>query len=158
PLSTPYQSMRGAHPEPSHYMLNRELRLPHLSILHLHPVRPGLRPRGDHAMDLIADEMDRRAVVEGEPGGDLAGAHPLVVPGPALRLAVVVDDAAPGEKSEAWDHAEAPLIGIRESLLEPADASGAHPGEDDASLPGLPQPLRQPPLAPDAQHALGVAA
>src|SRR3954454_13297616 len=129
-LRAPYRSVRGAHPEPSHYMLNRQRLLPYLSILHLHPVRPGPRPRGDHAMDLIAEEVHRRAVVEGEPGSDLAGAHPLVVPGAALRIAVVVDDAAPGEKSETLDHSEVPFVGVRECSLEPADGSGAHPGED----------------------------
>src|SRR3954452_10243411 len=103
-LRAPCQSVRGAHPEPSHYMLNRQRLLPRLSVLHLHPVGPGPRPRGDDAMDAVANEVDRRAVVEGEPGGDLAGAHPLVVPGAALRIAVVVDDAAAGKKSEAWDH------------------------------------------------------
>src|SRR5437763_13984734 len=106
-------------------MLNRQRRLPHLSIFQPHPVRRDPRPRGDHAMDLIADEMDRRAVVDGEPGGDLTGAQPPVVLGTALWIAAVVGATAPGQKSQALDDPEIPFIGVREPLLEPADGSGA---------------------------------
>src|SRR5205823_735115 len=99
----------------------------HRSIFHSDPVRRNPRPRGDHAMDLVADEVDRRSVVDGEPGGELAGAQPPVVLGTALRITVVVGATAPREKTEALNGPEVPFIGVREPLLEPADGSGAHP-------------------------------
>src|SRR5436305_1316613 len=109
-------------------------------------------------MQVVAEEVESDAVLDGIPGEQLAAAHEFVIGGAARGLPVIVRAAAPGEKTETLQRTQIAVERVRQSLLEPADGSGADAGEDDAGGPGLAQDLGQPPLAPDAQHALGVAA
>jgi hypothetical protein len=47
--------------------------------------------------------------------------------------------AAPGEKTKTLERTQIAVERIGQSLLEPADGSGADAGEDDARGPGLAQ-------------------
>src|SRR5262245_51362758 len=77
---------------------------------------------------------------------------------PSLNFAVVMGTATSRQKSQASQRTQSVGEGIGETLLEPADRAGAHAGEDDPRLPRLAQDFFHPPIFPDGNQALGVAA
>src|SRR6478672_336108 len=101
----------------------------------LDAVRTGSHARAHDAVELAADEVQRRAVV-----GRIPRRHPLLdareVLGPAAGLAVVVDAVGPRQEAEALDPRRAPVEG-RDRLLEPAQRAGAQAAQDGPALPGV---------------------
>src|SRR5207244_1338216 len=77
----------------------------------------------------------------------------------ASLLAVVVRTGAAGEEAEPVAHPlELRAERVGDAGLEPADRTGAPPGEDDAGLPRLAQDPVEAVRAPDGEQVRGAAA
>src|SRR6266516_4534203 len=97
------------------------------------------------------------SVIDGKAWRDLARVQELMVRGTTGCFAVIVGTAAPRQEPETLEWPQCPGEGISHPLLEPANGASADPCENDARGPGFPQERWQLPVAPDGQHALGVA-
>src|SRR5438132_2962548 len=108
-------------------------------------------------MDVGVHKVQGGSVIDGKAWHDLARAQKLMVCRTTCYFSVIVWTAAPRQEPETRERLQRPGEGISHPLLEPADGSSADPCENDARGPGFPQQRWQIPVAPDSQHALGVA-
>ncbi len=114
------------------------------------------RARGHDAVELAADEVQRRAVV-----GRVARRHPVLdareVLRPPARLAVVMDAVRPRQEAEPLDPRRAP-VERGDRLLEPAQRARAQAAQDGPALPGVAQDLVEAMRAPHAEQRHDAAA
>src|SRR5688572_33069563 len=105
----------------------------------------------------IIDVVQSNAVVGRYAGDHFARRDQPPECRPALRLAVVMRAATPGEETEAGERGERTCDGVGQSLFKPADGAGAHAAQHHAVLPRGAQVDIEAPITPHSEHAARIA-
>src|ERR1700722_1156406 len=129
----------------------------HAVVLHMNMIGAGIATRRDDVSDFIADEVNRRTVVESVAGRESACLDELVKTRAAFGFAVVVGRTTSRQKTEAGHRGERPpRIGQR--TFKPTNRAGADAAENRAVFPGFAQKQVHAADAPDREQVARIAA